>query len=75
MIEQVLKNPNFKSFVLEPGTVVDAIVAQVLLGNSGQVILPSRFGIVSLLRGFPSWYQEIARGGIANDFTTGGRAS
>jgi hypothetical protein len=38
-------------FVMEPGTVVDVIVDQVLLGKSGQVILPSRFAIVTLLQG------------------------
>ena len=46
---------------LEPETVADAIVKQVLSGNSGQVILPG-FGVtLTLLRGFPHWYQNRLR--------------
>jgi short-subunit dehydrogenase len=42
---------------LEPETVAEAIVKQVLTGSSGQVILPGFGAISSFLRGFPHWYQ------------------
>lgn len=42
---------------LEPETVAEAIVKQVLTGQSGQVIIPGFGAILALLRGFPHWYQ------------------
>ena len=42
---------------LEPETVADAIVKQVLSGSSGQVIIPGFGTILTFLRGFPHWYQ------------------
>ncbi|EJT81588.1 epidermal retinal dehydrogenase 2 [Gaeumannomyces tritici R3-111a-1] len=51
-----------KSFLvpaLEPESVADAIVRQVLTGESGQVILAEVAGnILSALRAFPHWYQH-----------------
>ena len=46
---------------MEVETVADAIVAQILSGKSGQLILPPSVTPYSLLRAFPSWVQEIAR--------------
>jgi all-trans-retinol dehydrogenase (NAD+) len=42
---------------LEPETVAEAIVKQVLTGSSGQVILPGFGVIITFLRGLPHWYQ------------------
>lgn len=42
---------------LEPETVAEAIVKQVLSGHSGQVILPGMGGLLTLFKGFPHWYQ------------------
>ncbi|BDD60370.1 hypothetical protein MAP00_005497 [Monascus purpureus] len=48
--------------LLEPETVANAVVKQVLKGESGQIILPERYWIAgSFLRGFPNWIQEISR--------------
>jgi len=42
---------------LEPETVAEGIVKQVLSGHSGQVILPGFAAVTTFLRGFPHWYQ------------------
>jgi len=42
---------------LEPETVAEAIVKQVLTGKSGQVIVPGFGAILTFLRGMPHWYQ------------------
>lgn len=50
------------NLLLDPETVANAVVKQVLSGESGQIILPERFWIIgSALRGFPNWVQAIAR--------------
>ncbi|KIW10140.1 hypothetical protein PV08_11101 [Exophiala spinifera] len=52
----------WKEFTLEPETVAEAIVAQILKGESAQLILPSRFGFAGGIRGWPGWLQELIRG-------------
>ncbi|KAE8442819.1 hypothetical protein EG329_002791 [Mollisiaceae sp. DMI_Dod_QoI] len=42
---------------LEPETVAEAIVKQVLSGSSGQIILPGFAALFTLFKGFPHWYQ------------------
>lgn len=42
---------------LEPETVAEEITKQVLKGESGHVIVPGFGAVLSLLRGFPAWYQ------------------
>jgi len=42
---------------LEPETVAEGIVKQVLSGHSGQVILPGFATILTFFRGLPHWYQ------------------
>lgn len=64
MIESLLANRNFTDFVLEPETVAEAVVMQVLSGYGSQLILPARLGVVSGVRGFPSWLQESMRNGV-----------
>lgn len=62
LIDELLRKPGFNDIVLEPGTVADAIVEQVLRGESAQIILPGRLsGLLSTLRGLPSWLQEGVR--------------
>lgn len=67
MIDRLLANPSFKPFLLEPETVAKAIVKQVLSGKSGQVILPGRLSVLSALRAFPAWFQEMIRSAIAQE--------
>lgn len=38
--------------------VADAICKQVLTQNSGQIIIPGRLAIASMVRGMPNWLQE-----------------
>jgi len=47
----------FLTPTLEIETLAEAIVKQVLTGESGQVILPGFGNLLTLLRGFPHWYQ------------------
>ena len=53
-----------RDFILEPATVADAIVDQVVSGYSGQLILPGRLGLLSGMRGFPGWLQEGMRDSV-----------
>ncbi|KAJ0164996.1 Estradiol 17-beta-dehydrogenase 11 [Colletotrichum tanaceti] len=47
---------------LEPETVAEAIVKQVLAGESGQIVLPAYGNFLTALRAFPHWYQHRLRG-------------
>lgn len=51
----------FRPPVMEVETVSDAIVAQIISGKSGQLILPPSHTPQAMLRSYPSWMQEIAR--------------
>lgn len=63
MIKQLTDaGDQFNQPVLTPQTVSAAVVKQILTQSSGQVILPSRLTHYSLVRAFPSWMQETARG-------------
>lgn len=46
---------------LEPERVANAIVKQILSGNSGQVMIPSELGVAALIRTLPNWMQERVR--------------
>jgi all-trans-retinol dehydrogenase (NAD+) len=46
---------------LEPETVAEAIVRQVLKGKSGQIIIPEFGGLLASLKAFPHWYQVYVR--------------
>jgi short-subunit dehydrogenase len=62
LVQQLLDaSSKFRPPIMEVETVSDAIVAQVLSGKSGQLILPPRVMPQTLLRSFPSWLQEIGR--------------
>ncbi len=66
LIAKLIAKPNFNEFVLEPETVAEAIVEQLLSGYGAQIILPARLSPVSLLRGMPSWFQEGMRNAVAD---------
>lgn len=62
LIEELIRQPGFNDPVLEPETVADAVVAQVIKGESAQILLTGRAGLVlAALRGLPHWMQEGAR--------------
>jgi all-trans-retinol dehydrogenase (NAD+) len=64
LIKTLTADPKFKDFVLEPETVAEAVVQQVLSGYGAQLILPGRLNLMSGFRGFPSWLQEGMRNGV-----------
>ena len=60
-----MRKKDFGDFVLEPETVAEAVVQQILKGESAQIILPARLGMISSVRGWPSWLQEGLRNSVA----------
>lgn len=52
----------FKQPIMTVETVSNAVVKQILGQKSGQVILPPNLSNYRLVRAFPLWLQEIARG-------------
>lgn len=52
-----------KAPVLEPSSVADAVVKQVLSARPGQIYVPGKFSLASGLHGFPNWLQELIRDG------------
>ncbi|KAF2878443.1 hypothetical protein BDV95DRAFT_614010 [Massariosphaeria phaeospora] len=50
---------------IDPDEVSDAIVNQIFSCAGGQLFLPQHFARVSLLRGYPHWFQETIRAGAA----------
>ncbi|EXJ63591.1 uncharacterized protein A1O5_11352 [Cladophialophora psammophila CBS 110553] len=57
----LVKKMASNQFLLEPGTVAEAVVSQVLKCEGNQLILPARLNFVPFMRGWPSWLQENAR--------------
>ncbi|KAJ5113808.1 hypothetical protein N7456_002342 [Penicillium angulare] len=66
MLEPVLKRGAFMDTILEPSPVADAVVAQILGGKSGQIFLPASYSSGSMIRGFPTWFQEMVRSSRKN---------
>jgi all-trans-retinol dehydrogenase (NAD+) len=56
-----------KALIIEPETVANAVVKQILSGKSGQICLPQWLGAATLARGFPWWLQEVVRDGTKGD--------
>lgn len=50
-----------KATQIEPQTVANAVVKQILSKKSGQIVLPGWMGILSGLRGRSAWVQELIR--------------
>ncbi|OJJ08420.1 hypothetical protein ASPVEDRAFT_143698 [Aspergillus versicolor CBS 583.65] len=58
----------FKQPILTPEMVSEAVVKQVVSQRSGQIILPSYYTPLSMLRALPNWFQEFVRGVGSRDF-------
>ncbi|QSS62457.1 short-chain dehydrogenase/reductase [Histoplasma capsulatum] len=68
MIEQLTRPGSvFSMPVMTVDVVSSAVVKQILSQRSGQVIVPSRRSGISLLRAFPTWLQERARGVVSKE--------
>jgi hypothetical protein len=70
LIASITTKPDFKEFVLEPETVAEAVVKQVLSGYGAQLILPGRYNPFTTIRGWPSWLQEGLRNSVADVLKT-----
>ncbi|KAL2819857.1 hypothetical protein BDW59DRAFT_181576 [Aspergillus cavernicola] len=68
MIKILTDAADFKQPILTPEMVSGAVVKQVVAQRSGQLILPSYYTPISMLRAFPNWLQEYARGVGSKDF-------
>ncbi|KAI9051061.1 hypothetical protein LZ554_005169 [Drepanopeziza brunnea f. sp. 'monogermtubi'] len=66
LIEKLTSNRDFKDPVLEAETVSSKIVAQVLKGRSGQLILPEILTPATTIRGWPAWLQISLRNRLAD---------
>jgi len=64
MTEMMIGQPGYPKTLLDPHDVADAIVHQILLGQSGQIFLPANLSLLSGIKGFPTWLQEKIRGGM-----------
>jgi all-trans-retinol dehydrogenase (NAD+) len=56
-----------KALVIDPQTVANAVVKQILSGQGGQIILPSYLGLLTLARGLPSWFVGLIGAITKND--------
>lgn len=62
LIKNLTPEDTFANPLLWPETVAEAIVSQVLTGESGHVLVPTTAGwIAQRLRGYPLWFQHSLR--------------
>ncbi|KAI9929304.1 hypothetical protein ASPWEDRAFT_111994 [Aspergillus wentii DTO 134E9] len=61
LIKQALDSGKWKQYTLDAGTVADAVVAQILAGESGQICVPGTYTWLSCIRAFPNWLQQWVR--------------
>lgn len=73
----LLASPEWKKapqLLLEVEDVAAAVVAQVLKGESAQLILPPNLSFISTIRGWPHWLQTKVRESSAGLLVNPGRA-
>ncbi|KAF9894115.1 hypothetical protein FE257_009088 [Aspergillus nanangensis] len=69
MIQELSEHrTQFRQPIMTPDKVSQAVVKQLVRGNGGQVVVPASHGLVSLLRGWPSWIQERLRDHASQSF-------
>ncbi|KAF1915612.1 hypothetical protein BDU57DRAFT_499853 [Ampelomyces quisqualis] len=56
MVEKLTSLEGFPELLLTPGYVADAVVAQVLSGKAGRLVLPPENAWLARLRAWPPWY-------------------
>ncbi|KAF7896052.1 hypothetical protein EAF00_006067 [Botryotinia globosa] len=71
LVADLISQASFKDPYLQPETISNAVVDQVLAGRSGQIILPKYMSIISTIRGWPWWLQTPVRNMIAHDLNVG----
>ncbi|KAJ9666415.1 hypothetical protein H2201_003337 [Coniosporium apollinis] len=72
-VNELLRRKPIDGFMLNADTVADAVVDQVLKGESAQLVLPERYNWVPSIRGFPSWLQQGLRD-VQGDLLVGAAA-
>lgn len=65
-MKNLVTHPTFKDGVLEPENVAEEVVKRVMNSGSGEMFLPAYGGVLSGIRGFPTWLQELVRDSKAN---------
>ncbi|KAH7323728.1 hypothetical protein BKA65DRAFT_407336 [Rhexocercosporidium sp. MPI-PUGE-AT-0058] len=66
LIEKLTSDPRFTDPVLEAEDVSSTIVAQVISGRGGQLVLPKSFNVATTIRAWPSWLQTLLRNVLAD---------
>ncbi|KAH7380870.1 hypothetical protein BKA64DRAFT_223004 [Cadophora sp. MPI-SDFR-AT-0126] len=66
LIEKLTSDPKFSDPVLEAEDVSSVIVAQVVSGRGGQLVLPGAMNIATTIRGWPAWLQILLRNILAD---------
>ncbi|KAH6678643.1 hypothetical protein B0J14DRAFT_625178 [Halenospora varia] len=66
LLEEIYSKPKWHESMLEPEVVAQAVVRQVLSGQSGVIIIPKALGMVSVLRALPFWLQIPVRNAFKN---------
>ncbi|KAH8665958.1 short chain dehydrogenase/reductase [Tricladium varicosporioides] len=66
LLEEIYSKPKWHESMLEPEVVAQAVVKQVLSGQSGVIIIPKLLGMVSVLRALPFWLQIPVRNAFKN---------
>ncbi|KAF4959058.1 hypothetical protein FGADI_1936 [Fusarium gaditjirri] len=61
LIQNLTKHSSFHDPLQEPNDAAEAIVGHVLKGRRGDLFLPGYAGLLSGIRGFPAWMQEMIR--------------
>lgn len=62
MIKDFMPEDTWLNPLLHPESVAEAVVRQVLTGESGVIVLPSLAGEMGRrLRGYPGWFQHLMR--------------
>jgi hypothetical protein len=69
LIEPLTSHPKFTDKVLEPEDVSTAVVDQVLSGRGGQLVLPASMGLLSGIRGWPTWLSIGVRNKVSGELT------
>jgi len=66
LIEKLTSDPRFSDPVLEAEDVSSVIVAQVVNGRGGQLVLPRTMNVATTIRAWPAWLQILFRNILAD---------
>ena len=58
LIERKTKTSDWNELTVDPKVLASIVVAQILRGESAQLIVPERYSLIPLIKGAPSWLAE-----------------